>query len=192
MYILLHLTFRKHSSILKAYSQYKQHLLPGRGYCMYKPDDLDWKIIQILMKDGRRTSAEISREIGQISARTVTNRIDILTREGIINIRSIVDPAKIGYGVLADVFIEVEPGKLQNVTDELQIFPQISYLALAIGEMDILISIRARNLDELYEFVIETIGNIPGVRHTKTFPLPVQIKDITSWIPLEVDTNWDQ
>ena len=159
---------------------------------MYKPDDLDWKIIQILMKDGRRTSAEISREIGQISARTVTNRIDILTREGIINIRSIVDPAKIGYGVLADVFIEVEPGKLQNVTDELQIFPQISYLALAIGEMDILISIRARNLDELYEFVIETIGNIPGVRHTKTFPLPVQIKDITSWIPLEVETNWDQ
>ena len=159
---------------------------------MYKPDDLDWKIIQLLMKDGRRTSAEISREIGQISARTVTNRIDILTREGIINIRSIVNPAKIGYSVLADVFVEVEPGKLQDVTKALETYPQISYLALAIGDIDILVSIRAKSLDQLYEFVIETIGNIPGVRHTRTFPLPIQIKDITSWFPVIADENQDQ
>jgi hypothetical protein len=38
----------------------------------------------------------------------------------------------------------------------------------------------------LYKFVIETIGNIPGVRHTNTFPLPLHLKDITSWLPPEV------
>jgi len=159
---------------------------------MHKPDNLDWKIIQLLMDDGRLSSADIARMLGDISSRMVTNRINILTREGVINIRSVVDPEKVGYCVLADVFIEVEPGRLQDVTEELQSYSQISYLALAIGEMDILVSIRARELDELYDFVIETIGKIPGVRHTKTFPLPAQIKDITSWLPVEVNNDQDQ
>jgi len=159
---------------------------------LYKLDDLDWKIIRLLIEDGRLSSADIARFIGDTSARTITNRIDILTREGIINIRSIVNPEKVGYCVLADVFIEVEPGSLQDVTKELQVYPQISYIALAIGDIDILVSIRAKELDELYEFVIGTIGKIPGVRHTKTFPLPAQIKDITSWLPLEVNNDHDK
>ncbi|NIA02886.1 MAG: AsnC family transcriptional regulator, partial [Planctomycetia bacterium] len=91
---------------------------------LYKLDDLDWKIIRLLMEDGRLSSADIARIIGDTSARTITNRIDILTREGIINIRSIVNPEKIGYCVLADVFIEVEPGSLQDITKELQGYPQ--------------------------------------------------------------------
>jgi len=158
----------------------------------HKPDDLDWEIIRLLIDDGRLSSADIARIIGNTSARTITNRIELLTREKIINIRSIVNPEKVGYCVLADVFIEVEPGSLKDVTEILQVYPEISYLALAIGEMDILISIRAKELDELFEFVIETIGNIPGVRHTKTYPLPAQIKDITSWLPLEVINDQDK
>ena len=159
---------------------------------IHKLDDLDWNIIRLLMEDGRLSSADIARIIGDTSSRTITKRIDILTREGIINIRSIVNPEKIGYCVLADVFIEVEPGYLQDVSEDLQLYPQISYIALAIGEMDILISVRAKKLDELYEFVIGTIGKIPGVRHTKTFPLPAQIKDITSWLPMESNNDQDK
>ncbi|HDD62481.1 MAG: Lrp/AsnC family transcriptional regulator [Chloroflexota bacterium] len=186
------LTFRKLSSILKIDLPHRQETTIKRDMSLYKLDDLDWKIIRLLIEDGRLSSADIARFIGDTSARTITNRIDILTREGIINIRSIVNPEKVGYCVLADVFIEVEPGSLQDVTKELQVYPQISYIALAIGDIDILVSIRAKELDELYEFVIGTIGKIPGVRHTKTFPLPAQIKDITSWLPLEVNNDHDK
>ena len=185
------LTFRKLSSILKIDLPHRQETTLKKDMSLYKLDDLDWKIIRLLMEDGRLSSADIARIIGDTSARTITNRIDILTREGIINIRSIVNPEKVGYSVLADVFIEVEPGSLQDITKELQVYPQISYIALALGDMDILISIRAKELDELYEFVIGTIGTIPGVRHTKTFPLPAQIKNITSWLPLEVNNDQD-
>lgn len=159
---------------------------------IHKLDDLDWNIIRLLMEDGRLSSADIARIIGDTSSRTITKRIVTLTREGIINIRSIVNPEIIGYCVFADVFIEVEPGSLQDVSEDLQLYPQISYLALAIGEMDILISVRAKKLDELYEFVIGTIGKIPGVRHTKTFPLSAQIKDITSWLPMESNNDQDK
>ena len=153
---------------------------------MHELDGIDWQIIKLLMGNGRLSSADISRQLGDVSARTVTNRIEILTEKGIINIRSIINPESIGYCVLADVFIEVEPGQLRNVADHLGDYPQISYIALATGETDIIISVRAKEIDELYDFVIETIGRIPGVRHTKTFPLPLNLKDITSWLPQEV------
>ena len=53
---------------------------------MYQPDRMDWKIIALLNENGRISSAEIARRLGDISARTVTNRIDLLTEQGIINI----------------------------------------------------------------------------------------------------------
>ena len=158
---------------------------------MYQPDQTDWLIIKLLMQDGRLSNAEISRKMSAISARTVNNRIDVLTKEGIINIRSIVNPDMVGYGILADVFIEVEPGNIRAVAEHLGEFPQISYLALATGDTDIIISVRSQNIEELYDFVIETIGKIPGVRHTKTFPLPLNLKDITSWLPPEVKDPTD-
>jgi Lrp/AsnC family transcriptional regulator for asnA, asnC and gidA len=154
---------------------------------MREPDELDWQIIKLLMADGRISSADISRQLGDVSARTVTNRIEALIQENFIDIRSIINPESVGYSVLADVFIDVEPGRLTEVADQLSQMPEISYLALAIGETDIIISLRSKDIDAMYNCVIETIGNIPGVRHTKTFPLPLNIKDITTWLPPEIN-----
>jgi Lrp/AsnC family transcriptional regulator for asnA, asnC and gidA len=156
---------------------------------MYQPDQTDWNIIALLMQDGRLSSANISRKLADVSARTVTNRIDALTKQGIINIRSIVNPDLVGYGILADVLIEVGPGNIRAVAETLAEFPQISYLALVTGDTDIIISVRSQNINELFDFVIEIIGKIPGVRHTKTYPLPLNLKDITTWMPPDVITD---
>ena len=156
---------------------------------MHKPDELDWRIIKLLLEDGRLSNADISRILGDVSARTVTNRIEALTESGIITVRGIINPDSLGYCVLADVFIEVEPGKVREVTEQLDTLPQITYIALAIGDTDIIVSVRAKELEELYDFVIEQIGKIPGVRHTNTFPLPLNLKDITSWLPPDINDH---
>jgi DNA-binding Lrp family transcriptional regulator len=88
----------------------------------------------------------------------------------------------VGYGVLADVFVEVELGKVRTVAEHLADFQQVSYVACATGDTDIIISIRARNIKELYNFVIEVLGKIPGVRHTETYPLTLNIKNIATWM----------
>ncbi|MFC1996281.1 Lrp/AsnC family transcriptional regulator [Chloroflexota bacterium] len=150
---------------------------------MYQPDQTDWKIIALLNEDGRMSSAEIARRLEGVSARTVTNRIDVLTRRGIINIRSIINPEMVGYGVLADVFVEVEPGNVRTVAERLAEFPQISYLVCATGDTDIIISVRARDINELYSFVTEVLGQIPGVQNTKTYPLPLNLKTNATWLP---------
>ena len=153
---------------------------------MDKPDNTDWKIITLLNEDGRMPSAEIARRLGNVSARTVTNRIEALTRKGIINIRAIVNPKMVGYGVLADVFIEVEPGRVREVAEGVAEFSQVSYVACATGDTDISISVRARNIEELFNFVTEKLGKIPGVRRTQSYLMPLKIKDLDTWLPPDV------
>jgi Lrp/AsnC family leucine-responsive transcriptional regulator len=160
---------------------------------MYRPDRTDWKIIAILNEDGRMSSAEIARQLDDVSARTVTNRIKVLTEQGIINIRSIVNPEVVGFGVLADVFIEVEPGRVRSVAEHLADLRQVSYVACATGDIDVIISVRARNINELYNFVIATLGKIPGVRRTQYYVLPLKVKNIDTWLPPNVleDREWN-
>jgi len=159
---------------------------------MYKPDNIDWKIITLLNEDGRMSSAEIARRLGKVSARTVTNRIDVLTKHGIINVRAVVNPDKVGYGVMADVFVEVEPGRVREVARQAAEFPESSYVACATGESDVSISLRVRNIEELFDFVTEKLGKIPGVRRTQSYLLPLKIKDLDTWLPPNVrDINSD-
>lgn len=153
---------------------------------MYKPDRFDWKIIALLNEDGRMPSAEIARKLGNVSARTVTNRINALTEHGIINIRAVVNPESVGYGVLADVFIEVEPGRVREVAQRAAEFPQSSYVACATGKSDVSISLRVRSIEELFNFVTEELGKIPGVRRTQSYLLPLKIKDLDTWLPPNV------
>jgi len=153
---------------------------------MYKPDCIDWKIIALLNQDGRMPSAEIARRLGSVSARTVTNRINALTEGGIINIRAIVNPETVGYGIMADVFVEVEPGRVREVAEQAAKFPQISYVACATGESDVSISLRVRNINELFDFITEELGKIPGVRRTQSYLLPLKLKDLDTWLPPNV------
>lgn len=153
---------------------------------MYKPDKFDWKIITLLNKNGRMPSAEIARKLGNVSARTVTNRISALTKNGIIDIRAVVNPEKVGYGVMADVFLEVEPGRVREVARQAAEFPQSSYVACATGESDVSISLRVRSIEELFDFVTEKLGRISGVRRTQSYLLPLKIKDLDTWMPPNV------
>jgi Lrp/AsnC family transcriptional regulator for asnA, asnC and gidA len=149
-------------------------------------DQIDVQIIRLLNEDGRMSNSEIARRLGGIPARTVGHRVESLIERKIITVRAVVNPETIGYSVLADVFIETEPGRLREVAEKVAEFPQVSYVAGATGDTDVIISVRARNIEELYNFVIEVLGKIPGVRQTQTFLLPLKIKNIATWLPPHV------
>jgi Lrp/AsnC family transcriptional regulator for asnA, asnC and gidA len=84
---------------------------------------------------------------------------------------------------MADVYIEVEPGRVREVAYQAAEFPQSSYVACATGESDVSISLRARSIEELFDFVTEKLSKIPGVRRTQTHILPLKIKDLDTWLP---------
>ena len=148
---------------------------------MYQIDKFDLRIVDLLMKDGRMSSAEISRYVGDISERAVRYRIHRMTNEGLIKISAIPDPKSFGFNVVADIFIEVETGQINTVAEQLLVYKQISYVACSIGEKDISAQVVVRNTDEVYKFVTDVIGKIPGVRKTTTSIVPIVLKDVYEW-----------
>jgi Lrp/AsnC family transcriptional regulator for asnA, asnC and gidA len=148
---------------------------------MSKIDDIDKKISDLLIEDGRMTCVEIARRIGNITERAVRYRIDRLIKRGIIDIRGNVNAKNLGFNVFADVFIEVEPGLVIEVARKIAEFECVSYVACATGERDISVQIFAKDNTELYTFVTDVISRIPGVRRTHTSFVPVIIKDDHCW-----------
>jgi len=150
-------------------------------------DTIDKKIVDLLIDDGRMSAADIAREIGDISVRAVRYRLERLTEQGIIKVSAIAIPNKLGFAVVADAFLEVEPGNVMEVARKIAEFEMVSYVACSTGETDISVQIYARDNVELYNFVTEVIGKIPGVRRTTTSIVPIIIKDVYRWrIPSSV------
>lgn len=153
---------------------------------MSKIDIIDKKIVDLLMEDGRINCNEIARRLG-ISERSVRYRLDKLVNQGVIRITAIVDPKKVGYAVVADVWLEVESDCIREVAEKMTQYECVSYVAYAIGETDVSVQIIAKNNDEVYRFVTEVIGKTPGVRKTVTSIVPSVLKDVYQWrIPGEV------
>ena len=148
---------------------------------MYEIDNTDVKIINLLMEDGRMPASEMARRIGGISERVVRYRIERIVKEGYIQISAITNPKSLGYSVTADVFLEVESGAILEVAKKASEFDCVSYVACSIGERDISIQIVGHDTSEVYQFVTEIIGKIPGVRKTTTSIVPLVLKDVYQW-----------
>lgn len=148
---------------------------------MYEIDEIDLLIINLLMENGRVPASEIARRINGISERAVRYRIDRMVDAGVIQISAIVNPKSLGYGVVADVWLEVESDSILEVARKMADFEPVSYVACAIGETDVSIQVVGRDTAEVYRFVTEVVGKVPGVRKTTTSIVPLVLKDVNQW-----------
>lgn len=152
-----------------------------------KLDQLDKEIIDLLTKDGRMSCAEIARAIGTVSERSVRYRLEKLLEDNVIRVNAQPVPQALGYSVVADVFIEVESGQVLEIAHRIASYENVSYVACSTGESDISIQIITQNNRELYEFVTDVLGKMPGVRKTTTSMVPFIVKDMEHWrIPSSV------
>lgn len=155
----------------------------------YKVDAIDQAIVDLLIEDGRMSCTEIARRIGNISERGIRYRLNQMIQESIIRVSAIANPKALGLPVIADVFIEVEPGRILEVARKIAEFDYVSYVACSTGDRDLSVQIVARDNEELYNHVTEVIGKVPGVRKTTTLLLPVILKDVYGWrIPPSICT----
>jgi Lrp/AsnC family transcriptional regulator for asnA, asnC and gidA len=127
-------------------------------------------------------SAEIARRIGGlVSERIVRFRIMKLCEDGVIHISAFVNPEKIGFPVIADVWISVEDANIMEVARSLSDLDQVSYVACSTGDWDISIQVYARSNLEMHTFVTETVIKVPGVKKASFVVLPVVLKDLYDW-----------
>ena len=157
---------------------------------MYKIDNLDVKIVDLLMEDGRMACSEIARRIGGVTERAIRYRLERLVENRIIAITAVVNPRSIGYLVVADVLLEVEADSIREVAEKMIEYENVSYVAYSIGETDVSVQVISRDPVEVYEFVTRVIGKTAGVRKTTTSIVPQVLKDIYQWrIPGDYISN---
>jgi Lrp/AsnC family transcriptional regulator for asnA, asnC and gidA len=148
---------------------------------MYKIDEIDIKIANLLVDDGRLSSAEIARQVGGISERAARYRIERMIREGTIQVRAIANPNFAGFTVMANVWLQVDADTIGEVARRLGDFPCITQISNSIGEVDLSLVVVGRDAAEVYEFVTQVIGKTPGVRKTTTSIVPQVLKAAHEW-----------
>ncbi len=134
----------------------------------------DAKILQLIEKDCKLSTMEISRKTG-IPPTTVHNRIKKMEKEGIIkHYKAVIDKKKIGRGIGAYVEIVVNyPSDSskdfqEGIAKKLAFLPEVEDLAIMTGETDIMLKVYVRDTDELNDLVTKKLRIIEGIDKTRT------------------------
>jgi Lrp/AsnC family transcriptional regulator for asnA, asnC and gidA len=131
-------------------------------------DELDRKIIGILQVDGRASNAKIARQL-EVSEGTIRRRLKRLIEDEAIQVVALPEPSKLGYNTEAIVGIQVEPGKLEGVANELVRVPETLNVSVTTGAFDIFAWVALPSPEQLHSFLLGTVGKIPGVKRSETF-----------------------
>lgn len=130
-------------------------------------DEKDWKIIETLRSNARTPFTKIAEELGVTEA-TIRKRVKALEDRRIISRYTIsVDPAKLGYSVVALIGIDTAPEKYLDVIKELRALDEVRSLSASSGDHMIMIEFWARSHEELIQFT-DRITAVKGV--TKVCP----------------------
>jgi Lrp/AsnC family transcriptional regulator for asnA, asnC and gidA len=146
-----------------------------------KLDAIDAAIVDLLQQDARMSATEIASQVDGATPRVVRYRVQRLLDKGILSLTAVVHPRPLGYSVMADIFIEAEPGRVREIVEHLAGLDLVSYASASTGEADISIQVVARSVDELYSFVLNVVRRVPGVRQTRTYLLPLTLKFSYNW-----------
>jgi Lrp/AsnC family transcriptional regulator for asnA, asnC and gidA len=143
-------------------------------------DQTDVDIIRMLQADARRPNTDIARRLG-VAETTVRNRIERLTREGVVQCGAWTDPLKIGYQTYAIIQIQVAPPRLEKVAEVLAGLPEVFFLGIATGGFDIVAAAVFRSNEHLYELMTKRFARIAGIQRTSTIGIVRIVKRAYSY-----------
>lgn len=126
-------------------------------------DDINLKIIDILNKDSSTPFVDIAKRIG-VSDATVHIRVRRMMAAGIITKFTIsVDNDLLGYDHLAFMGINISPGSADQIISDLLRIEEVLEMHEMHGKFDLLLKIRAKNLNQMRDIVENKICKIPHI-----------------------------
>ncbi|MCP9947023.1 MULTISPECIES: Lrp/AsnC family transcriptional regulator [Actinomadura] len=123
-------------------------------------DDIDWRLLHELQRDGRAPYTRLAHVIGLSQAATRA-RVVRLMRTGVIQVTGLADPLALGAAELGG-FGLVVTGGLRAVADAVAAQDGVRYLATGFGRYDIVGQAEAASRGELVS-VLDAIRSVPGV-----------------------------
>ena len=141
-------------------------------------DELDQKIIQLLIENARISYSDIGKETG-ISRVAVKARIQALEKKGVIEgYTTIINPQKISGAVSCYFEIETKPDQLPQVTGILHTNDIVTQIYRVTGRDKLHVHAVASSSDEMEQFLHTVIDTLPGVISYSCNTILSRIKDI--------------
>ncbi|MFC9175906.1 MULTISPECIES: Lrp/AsnC family transcriptional regulator [Streptomyces] len=128
----------------------------------YSPDATDWRILDVLQRDGRATFAELARAVA-MSPSAVTERVRRLEETGVISgYAAVVDAERLGLPVLAFVRLRYPHGNYKPFHDLLETTPEVVEAHHVTGDDCFVLKVTARSMRHLEEVTgrISALGSV--------------------------------
>mgnify|MGYP002538458412 FL=1 len=131
-------------------------------------DNLDTKILQMLVDNGRKPFLEIARECG-VSGAAIHQRIAKLQATNILEgSRALIKPTTLGYDTCAFVGIFLkDTDQFTSVVEKLKKIPEVVECHYTTGQYDMLIKVYAKDNEHLLHLIHEKIQPL-GMLRTET------------------------
>jgi Lrp/AsnC family leucine-responsive transcriptional regulator len=154
---------------------------------MQAPDSIDRKILKALQKDGRMSITELS-EVVHLSKTPCAERVKRLEKAGLIKgYRAELSTERLGLPYVTFVQVTLE----RTTTDVLEKFnlatgriPEVESCHMVAGGFDYLLKIRTRDMAHYRQILGDSIGALPGVANTHTYPVMQTVFDNKGINPL--------
>lgn len=130
-------------------------------------DEVDRRIIAELQRDGRKPYTQIAPLVG-LSEAAVRQRVQRLVDTKVMQIVAVTDPRVLGFGRQAMVGLKVE-GDTRTMADALAAMPEVEYVVITGGSLDLLAEVVVENDERLLELLNDKIRALPGVREVDTY-----------------------
>ena len=136
---------------------------------MDRIDNLDKKILNIIMKNARIASKDVAVECG-VSRAAIHQRIQRLIEMKVITgSGSNVNPKTLGYNTCTYIGVSLEKGSMyRDVVRELEKIPEVVECHYTTGPYSMLIKVYAQDNQHLMELLNDQIQHISGVTETET------------------------
>ncbi|MQA81699.1 MAG: winged helix-turn-helix transcriptional regulator [Streptosporangiales bacterium] len=130
-------------------------------------DAIDRKILAVLQQEGRLTLTELAERV-RLSVSPCHRRLRALERDGtIIGYRAVVDPAALGLGFEALVFVTMrqeDRDTLLAFEDAVARIPHVLLAQRLFGDPDYLLRIVTADLAGYQELEDDVLAALPGVQ----------------------------
>ncbi len=137
---------------------------------MSEIDDLDYKILAILMENANIPYTEIAKKLF-VSGGTVHVRMKKLESLGIVKGSHLeVDYEKLGFDITAFLGIYLDKSSLYDiVADQIKNIPEIVAAHYTTGVYSIFVKIVCKDTNHLRQILHDKIQQIDGIQRTETF-----------------------
>jgi len=143
-------------------------------------DKIDQKILSELSRDSSISIPKLSEKINANSS-VVYSRIKRLINKKLIERFTIeINNKELGFGVKSITGINMDSKQRDNVIQELFKISGVREVAEVTGRFDILVTMYAENLNDMYKIVSDNIGKIQGIIGSESF---IEMKTRTKQMP---------